>query len=461
MEFPNENPRLPKLPFIVGDLILLALALFFVLTADSPPSTGSIIAIVVCTGLGVTLWVAPFVREYARAEDQRLDERQRALETLSRSASEATDQASIAARGIAEVVESFRSQTALLASLPAEIQTAREAALTREEKASEARIDKLSKDLHAVEKSVAEMQDAITAQLGALDTKLAELTVLAATPPAPVATEPVETPEPKKKSRKPRKKTPKTSPQDDEPLLLAEENPAEASSAAPEETEAVLPLDEEKETPPESVVSDEIVEPASQPLEVEEAAPPESIGTEISPEEKPVEDPAPDSPEPSESAVTDDVLEPEEPNETDATDEHVADIRSERNSPLLDDDSPSEQADSESDNPPREDDPSPEEPEADAEPTASGRTEDGTTRLTVTAYIGIGNRLFIRGNGAGLSPDEGTPLQFVSIGKWRWESPDATEPITATLWKNDEELCSAVGEITLHPGQDLETAANF
>ena len=98
------------------------------------------------------------------------------------------------------------------------------------------------------------------------------------------------------------------------------------------------------------------------------------------------------------------------------------------------------------------DEPAPDEPALSA---------DGMTRLTVTAYIGIGNRLFIRGNGPGLTPDEGIPLQFVSIGKWRWETDAAAAPFTATLWKNDEEECTSLGEIQLSPGAQLEKSANF
>ncbi|HTZ19534.1 MAG TPA: hypothetical protein VMC06_01525, partial [Opitutaceae bacterium] len=86
---------------------------------------------------------------------------------------------------------------------------------------------------------------------------------------------------------------------------------------------------------------------------------------------------------------------------------------------------------------------------------------DGATRLLVTAYVGIGNRLFVRGEGPGLSRDKGVPLQFVSIGKWRWETADATAPIHVKLYKNDQVECSALGEIALEPGHQAEVTANF
>jgi hypothetical protein len=88
-------------------------------------------------------------------------------------------------------------------------------------------------------------------------------------------------------------------------------------------------------------------------------------------------------------------------------------------------------------------------------------TSDGATRLMVTAYIGIGNRLFIRGEGPGLNWDKGVPLQFVSIGKWRWETTEANGPIHFKLYKNDAVECSALGAQTLEPGHQQEVTAAF
>jgi hypothetical protein len=88
-------------------------------------------------------------------------------------------------------------------------------------------------------------------------------------------------------------------------------------------------------------------------------------------------------------------------------------------------------------------------------------TSDGATRLLVTAYIGIGNRLFIRGEGPGLSWEKGVPLQFVSIGKWRWETNDADGPVRFKLFKNDAIECAALGEQAVEPGHQQEVTAAF
>ena len=87
-------------------------------------------------------------------------------------------------------------------------------------------------------------------------------------------------------------------------------------------------------------------------------------------------------------------------------------------------------------------------------------SSDGATRLLVTAYIGIGNKLFIRGDGPGLSWDKGVPMQFVSIGKWGWASNDVTMPVACKLYKNDE-TAALSGEIFLEPGKHVELTALF
>ncbi|MBK8479324.1 MAG: hypothetical protein IPL39_24505 [Opitutaceae bacterium] len=96
-------------------------------------------------------------------------------------------------------------------------------------------------------------------------------------------------------------------------------------------------------------------------------------------------------------------------------------------------------------------------PAATAAPT---KTADGYTRLLVTAYIGIGNKVFIRGDGPGLSRDKGIPMEFVSIGKWSWETSDAVDPVTIQLFKNDD--LPAQGEpLSLPPGHHLEATPVF
>ena len=90
----------------------------------------------------------------------------------------------------------------------------------------------------------------------------------------------------------------------------------------------------------------------------------------------------------------------------------------------------------------------------------SSSSSDGATRLLTTAYIGIGNKLFIRGDGPGLSWDKGVPMQFVSIGKWGWSTHDATGPVRVKLYKNDE-TAALTGDLTLEPSRHTEITALF
>jgi hypothetical protein len=87
-------------------------------------------------------------------------------------------------------------------------------------------------------------------------------------------------------------------------------------------------------------------------------------------------------------------------------------------------------------------------------------SSDGATRLLATAYIGIGNKLYIRGDGPGLTWDRGVPMQFVSIGKWGWSTTDAAGPVRVKLYKNDE-VAAPLGEIVLEPGRHTEVTATF
>jgi len=97
---------------------------------------------------------------------------------------------------------------------------------------------------------------------------------------------------------------------------------------------------------------------------------------------------------------------------------------------------------------------------AEGEMISSASSSDGATRLLTTAYIGIGNKLFIRGDGPGLSWEKGVPMQFVSIGKWGWSTQEAAGPVRVKLLKNDE-TAALTGDLTLEPGRHTEITALF
>ncbi|MDB4474447.1 hypothetical protein N9023_05515, partial [Opitutaceae bacterium] len=235
MELLDDRPRLPKLPFIVVALVLLAVTAFLAATADNPPSTASIVGIIVCVGVGVTLTLVPFLADFARHEKLQVDQRQHALESMARSTASATKQASIAASGLNEIAETTKQNFQLLDELPEKISAAQETT-KREKTAQDAEeIDQLRaeiKKLHklvetqskatakAIENAHAELKDARTEIQKIADTPAAEIKVVEAKP----------APKPKKKSPR-AKKTPPAPPVEESLFGNADEidtPPAEA-----------------------------------------------------------------------------------------------------------------------------------------------------------------------------------------------------------------------------------------
>ncbi len=86
--------------------------------------------------------------------------------------------------------------------------------------------------------------------------------------------------------------------------------------------------------------------------------------------------------------------------------------------------------------------------------------EDGATRLLVAAFIGISNKLYIRGDGPGLSWDSGVPMELVGIGKWEWKTYEANSAINCKVLINDEQWTDSE-DIEIPPETTVETSASF
>ncbi|MGB0742945.1 MAG: hypothetical protein ACPGSB_00330 [Opitutales bacterium] len=81
--------------------------------------------------------------------------------------------------------------------------------------------------------------------------------------------------------------------------------------------------------------------------------------------------------------------------------------------------------------------------------------------ITAAVFIGIGNKPYLRGSGAGLSWEKGVLMEFQEIGKWRWVAPSETEePLELQIYRNDEDADKS-GKYTLEPGQKLEVSPVF
>lgn len=477
MSLPDHPPHISKWFFLLSDALLVAVAAFIASRSATPLSTTVILAIVGCVATGALITAAAFVADYTRKQDEALDDRQRALESLARTVATSAEQISIAASGLHEIgdlvqrnlrhaeklphqlhekIAEFQAQLTIVNDAEKEeLEKELVALRTSESERLDSVSDKIAKTaaewtkleaatqkhLAAATESLgkAQLQTAATldaklaAALAALEAKLAALeaavknmpvvvTPLPATSETSSVPVPTDTPteetvaHPPKRPRKPRRED-----------VAVEEKPVSEELPATAETPQVE---------------------AASPTPVEEPPP---IPAETIPEVMPA---APDSAEPFPNAIASAPAEPAPVVTAEATESAPAEPKPARKrapkKPVVEPD-PSALSLNITETPHA---PS-------AEVAERGRSSDGATRLIVTAYIGIGNRLFIRGEGPGLTREKGVPLQFVSIGKWRWETNDATGPVRFKLFKNDETECAALGEQTLAPGDQQEVTASF
>jgi hypothetical protein len=88
------------------------------------------------------------------------------------------------------------------------------------------------------------------------------------------------------------------------------------------------------------------------------------------------------------------------------------------------------------------------------------QNEDGATGLIVGAFIGISNKLYIRGEGPGLAWDKGIPMELVGIGKWEWKTYDASTIVRCKVLINDEQSTDSEN-IDIEPNTTVETTASF
>ena len=400
MPLPDQTPRLPKWPFLISDAALLAAAWLIADQAAHPLSTEAVIAIVVTVNVALVIGVIPFLADYARRQDEALDDRQRSLEALSRTVAAAAEQISIAAGGFHEIADLAQRNLKHAEQLPHKMQEKIAEFQTRIAQARGEEDEEMEKELAALRASESERLEStadkvaraasdwarieaasqkhlavVRTVLSELDSRIARLRA-AEQAPAPAAAE--EPAAPAQPAAPPRPAEPPAKAEEPAvPAQVPEATPAAAEAPPPEAPPAKAP----RKRAPKKAPPPEVPEKAEEPAGVLDEPP--ALALEFS------------QTDPDEAAPVDSI------------------------------------------------------------------SSDSATRLIVTAYIGIGNRLFIRGEGAGLSWDRGTPLQFVSIGKWRWEGLDVTAPVTYKLYKNDELECPSLGALTVEPGHQQEITATF
>ena len=473
----DPTPKLPLWIFLVADAALLGAAVFIARDAARPLSNAAIISIVACVLAGALVVLVPLVMYFERQKNETLDDRQRALETLARTITSSAEQISIATGGLHGIAELAQKNLRQAEHLPHKLQEKIAEFQAQLNNATDAEKEELENELVALRTTESERLQAISdkiartvaefakleaathqhlaagaAALGGIEARfagagaavveriaqeLAKLSVVAPAFPTAAAAHLEE------KSAAPQDSTvssesaadPTSSPKSERTA----HPPKRPRKPRRDDLAAVSP--EEEESPVGAAAG---VPPADAPVASVSEPPP--IPAEKNPEIAPVA-PSTDTPVPAGHVATpsDDATPAEVPPSSDAP--PIPRKRSTKKS----------------------------EPEATADldlgiddsshPASSSAervlTSDGATRLIVTAYIGIGNRLFIRGEGTGLSWEKGVPLQFVSIGKWRWETNDASAPVQFKLYKNDEVECTALGQLSVDPGYQQEVIAAF
>lgn len=471
----SSFPKLPAWIFYATDVALLAAASFVAAEAPRPLPNGAIFAIVACVIAGAVIALVPRVAEYEREKNAALDERQRALEALAQTVTNSAEQIGVAAQGLHAIAELSHKNLRHAEQLPHKLQDKIAEFQAQLANVTDAEKEEMEKELVALRSSESERLESISDRIAK---STAELTRVEAalhkqlSQPVARLTAPAIVP-------------------------VADQAPAPAPTREPSSTAVATPAPAPMETPSESAVSPskaEMNDVAHPPKRVrktrrDETTPASPVaGTSTTPGFPVTEPPpvklheiapvvpgsqAPYSDRLSEVLPTTPLPAPSAPLDsagtTVAAPEKAARKRSEKKSaetavenlfgievttrtttlsapPLP---SAAQTASEFAQVSPDE-----------AAP-AVAIAADGATRLLVTAYIGIGNRLFIRGDGPGLSWEKGVPLQFVSIGKWRWETADATRSIKFKLYKNDQIECTSLGVQSLTAGHQQELAATF
>ena len=467
---PADTPKLPKWPFLAGDAALLGLAWFIASESRNPFIGTPFVVIVSCVALGALLAVVPFLTDYARKQDEALDERQRALDALSRTVAASAEQISIAASGLHEITTLAQRNLQAAEQLPDKLQEKIAGIKNQLTSARDSEREELKKELARLRASEGErLQSAadklaqVVAELTRLEAATQKLLAARPEPIAPASPAPAE-----RASPAPPPESSGAPVMESTPPPRRIRKPRTESAAGPAGTpladtvitplESPLPSPLLEEPPPLAAAIPEIVPVAPDsvpPIEVPAAAP-AAVAAADAPVPSPAatDTPAPEAAQAGEPAKPERKRAPRKPK----SDLPAAEIPALESSPPAPAPSPPEEPTLGLEAAPESSPPELTESPAPVERVVSS---DGATRLLVTAYIGIGNRLFIRGAGPGLTWNKGLPLQFVSIGKWRWETSDATTPVQYKLYKNDDIESASVGLQTLDPGQQQEVTATF
>lgn len=473
MNIPDEVPKLNLWPFIVVDALLLAVASFIGLRAPGPLSSAQLLVVGLLIFLGAILAVIPFLLNFTRRQENALAERQREIAALAQSTAASAEQLSIAAASLHTIAETASKSAKHAEQLPQKLQEKIHEFKEQLNEVSMSENEALSQEVNTLRAAETERIETILTTVRKLSSEIARLEAAS------------------------RKNVTELSDSLSRFTTSAEQAAAEATTAiaslragaekslAAAHTSALGAIEEtlshalsEIDTKVANLSGhltakiDHAAEVFDQKIAALKSATVqiEALRSETASVRAPRRSAQPKSPAedvPATTVVPSSDSTPAEAPANSTPAPQVSDAPREATESPREPQEPS---------PARKRQPKPRDP-ADHELTLGldlpeiaiqdrsqpivSPSADGQTRLLVTAYIGIGNKLFLRGEGPGLSWETGVPLQFVSIGKWRWESAEASAPIRGKLYKNDEVECAALGELSFEPGHQCEVTATF
>ena len=409
---------LSKWPFILGDVLLVATALAIAILGDWQLSTWQVVSCVISVALGAALFVLPYIIEFQVRLREEMEDRTADVRVLQRHIVSTQQQ-------VEEVVERMETFEAGLSNLA----HAQQPDSTVPARALEERIDPLSKEqaeqsnqLKALAKQVENLAKSLEPESDKNSAQVVESpdpdvpTEEKVEVPEKVAPVEVSPDEAKTKKKRAPRKTRKP-----EPSLLqrAIEQKQDKSS------EAVSRIIESKskKSPAEAAHADEPTQGVPQP-ETEKSAKvnkakepsPAAEEGEVKTETPKVEKEVPES--------QDGATIPSPEDETAESEDMFGDVVPSKVKKRV-------------------------------------RTKKSDSAVIASVFIGIGNKPFVRGSGAGLDWDKGIAMEFVEIGKWQWIPPaELKEPVELQLFRNDEDADST-GKYTLEPGQQLDLSPVF
>ena len=423
---------LSKWPFIIGDILLVATALSIGILSDWQLTNWQVATCVVSVALGAAIFILPYIVEFQVRVREEREDRSADLRVLQKRFISTQDQLEL----VGDRMETL-----------------------------EANLVHLSQD-----KSENEAIGSLRSDLAALHLKVASLPAAPVKDPTLEGSPKAET-QPKVKKPKGARKIPKSEAEAvkpaDEAVVAKEVPTAEEESPIPEpvEEEPSENVKPAKEDPVDASPDEKMDEPKTKPTAKKKAAKKaaKKATKKAAKKDEPELVPQEDSGKREVESVEKDI-----PEEVVVEDLIVVPLEEEEPETIVEpviEDKAQEEVQSEKDV-----DDSPEiEPEAEdmfeeAVPEQAEKrvpTKKSDTAVIATVFIGIGNKPFLRGSGAGLNWESGVAMEFEEIGKWRWIAPSEQEgPIELQIYRNDEDPDST-GKYTLEPGQQLDISPVF